>query len=120
MSAQKHHRPIDENASHASANTGLALELPQAVVEVIAARAAELLAARLPASEDRWMNVEEAAVYLACGPRRIYDLHSQRRLRSHRDGSRLSSAAQTSTPTSRRNHDPAAADTMLAPVADRP
>jgi len=66
------------------------IALPLAVVEAVAERAAEIVVERLAAgSEDRWMGVEDAARYLACKPRRIYDLHSQRRIPAHKDGSRL-------------------------------
>jgi excisionase family DNA binding protein len=72
------------------ADTALRLELPAGLVEAVAQRAADLVLESFGARvEDRWMNVDQAAAYLACGPRRIYDLHSQRRLRSHKDGSRL-------------------------------
>lgn len=73
-----------------SPSHALEIALPPAVLEAVAERAAQIAAERLSAvSEDRWMNVDQAAEHLACGPRRIYDLHSQRRLRAHKDGSRL-------------------------------
>lgn len=62
-----------------------------ALVESVAVRVAELLADRLsPAPADSpWLSVEEAAEYLRCKPKRIYDLVSQHRLPAHRDGNRL-------------------------------
>ncbi|HUR86328.1 MAG TPA: helix-turn-helix domain-containing protein [Solirubrobacteraceae bacterium] len=65
------------------------LSMPADVVEAVAQRAAELVVARLAASEDAWLDVEGAARHLACGRRRIYDLHSQRRIPAHKDGTRL-------------------------------
>jgi excisionase family DNA binding protein len=61
------------------------------LVERVAVRVAELLVDRMPAPADSspWLNVEEAAEYMRCKPKRVYDLVSQRRLRAHRDGSRL-------------------------------
>jgi len=38
---------------------------------------------------EPWCDVETAALYLACGQQRIYDLVAQRRLRVARDGRRL-------------------------------
>jgi excisionase family DNA binding protein len=35
-----------------------------------------------------WLSVAEAAAYLGCKPRRIYDLTSARQLRVHKDGRR--------------------------------
>lgn len=60
-------------------------------IERVAVRVAELLADRLPgpAPASPWLNVQEAAEYLRCTPKRIYDLTGQSRLPVHRDGSRL-------------------------------
>jgi excisionase family DNA binding protein len=63
-----------------------------ALVEQVAGRVAELLAARLPAAPaptSPWLNVDEAADYLRCTRKRMYDLVSQSRVTVHRDGSRL-------------------------------
>ena len=69
---------------------GLALVVPPALVELLAARVVELLADRLPGAElPSYLTVEQAASYLACRPHRIYDLVSQRRLRHFRDGRRV-------------------------------
>lgn len=67
----------------------VALAVPPALVEAVATRAAQLVLAQLATTEDTWLDVEGAARHLACKPRRIYDLHSQRRIPAHKDGSRL-------------------------------
>ena len=67
----------------------LALAVPTELVEVIARRAAELVADRVASSEpDGWLDVQGAAEYLSCKPKRIYDLKSQGRIRCVKDGSR--------------------------------
>ena len=38
---------------------------------------------------EQYLGVAEASKYLSCNPRRIYDLHSERKLRCVKDGSRL-------------------------------
>lgn len=62
------------------------LDIPDALVEAIAERVVERLAA--DAGPSPLMRVEEAAEYLRCQPKRIYDLTSQRRLDFVKDGSR--------------------------------
>jgi excisionase family DNA binding protein len=61
------------------------------LVERVAVRVAELVADRLPAAPEGspWLNVDEAADYLRCGRKRIYDLVSQSRVPVHRDATRL-------------------------------
>jgi excisionase family DNA binding protein len=61
------------------------------LVERVAVRVAESLADRLTPAPDvsPWLNVDEAAEWLRCKPKRIYDLVSQHRLQAHHDGSRL-------------------------------
>ena len=49
----------------------------------------ELLAEQQPSLPEAWLDVDQAAAYLACSPKRIYDLVSQRRLRRAREGRRL-------------------------------
>ncbi len=69
--------------------TELRLELPPELVEAIAERAAELVAERTPAENGSpWLNVEEAAAYLRCDRKRIYNLKSAGRLPSAQDGTR--------------------------------
>lgn len=69
----------------------LTLGVPDALVEAVAERAAELLAERIEPAEDRWLNVDETAQYLGCKRSRIYALASCKppRIPVERDGSRL-------------------------------
>jgi excisionase family DNA binding protein len=68
----------------------LRIEVPPALVEEIAARAAEIVLQRQQAERpSRWMSVPEAASYLRAKPQRIYDLLSDGRLTRHKDGSRV-------------------------------
>jgi len=64
----------------------LRIDLPDDVVEAIAARVVELLETGTTGSE--LLTVEEAAAYLRCQKKRVYDLCSQRRLDFVKDGSR--------------------------------
>lgn len=71
---------------------GAAALLVDQLVERVAGRVAELVAEQLrppAAPPSPWLNVDEAAEYLRCAPKRIYDLVSQGRLPAHRDGKRL-------------------------------
>jgi excisionase family DNA binding protein len=69
----------------------LELQVPDAFVQAIAERVAELLADNLSEASlsEPWIGVEQAAEHLACPTSRIYDLVSQRRLAPRRDGRRL-------------------------------
>lgn len=60
---------------------------PEAV-ELIAARAAELVAERNGAAEP-WIGVQQAADHLGCGTSRIYTLISAKRIPHEKDGSRV-------------------------------
>lgn len=62
------------------------LDVPDALVEAVAARVAELLTTATTTSD--LLTVTEAAEYLRCAPKRVYDLTSQRRLDFVKDGSR--------------------------------
>jgi excisionase family DNA binding protein len=67
----------------------LRIAAPPELLEAIAQRAAEILAERQTVTElSPYLTVEEAADYLRCKPKRIYDLTSQRRLPFVKDGSR--------------------------------
>jgi len=57
-------------------------------VEAVAARVAELLAARDKAPE-RWIGVAQAAEHLACGTNRVYALVSAGRIPFVKEGSRV-------------------------------
>lgn len=67
--------------------------LPPAVLEVLADRVADVLQAREAVRggswDGGWLDVSAAAEHLACKPKRIYDLVSQRRVLSAKDGSRV-------------------------------
>lgn len=70
--------------------TELGLVIPDQLLDEIAQRAAALVNADARAGQpDPWLNVVDAASYLACRPQRIYNLVSQRRLRHVKDGSRV-------------------------------
>jgi excisionase family DNA binding protein len=81
--------PASTDAANGARPEALSLRVPPDLVEVIAARAAELMADRLAAESAPFLNVAGAAEYLACAPSRIYALVSTRRIPHHRDGSRL-------------------------------
>ena len=61
------------------------LDIPDELVEAVAVRVAELIGTR---ETSPLLTVDEAAEYLRCAPKRIYDLTSQRRLDFVKDGSR--------------------------------
>jgi excisionase family DNA binding protein len=67
----------------------LHLDVPVDLVEAIAQRAAEIVAERQAVEEATpYLTVDEAADYLRCKPKRVYDLCSQRRIPFVKDGSR--------------------------------
>lgn len=67
----------------------LAVELPDEVVEAIAARAAALVTEQVATTSDTgYLDVAGAADFLACKPARIYALCSAGRIPHHKDGSR--------------------------------
>ena len=68
---------------------GFEVALPADVVEVIARRAAELVAAGSSSSASPWLSTEQAAEYLAAKPARVHDLVALGRLTPRRDGRRL-------------------------------
>jgi len=71
---------------------GPALELPPAVIEAIAIRAAEILAERTEALGDGWLRgAKEIAEYIGAPPSRVYALATctPKRISVHRDGSTL-------------------------------
>lgn len=65
-----------------------AVELPDALLDEIARRAAELVAGRLTPAAP-WLDTKGAAKYLCCGTDRIHDLVQLRKLQPCRDGRRL-------------------------------
>lgn len=64
----------------------LSLEIPPDLVEAVASRVVELLGEQ---QDGGYLNVEQAAEYLAAPRSRIYELVERRRVRVHRDGRRL-------------------------------
>jgi excisionase family DNA binding protein len=82
-------RPRAVSNRPARSDNGLSLGVPPELVEAIAARVAALLAEQLPNRPEPYMSVEEAATYLGCKPKRVYELVGQDRLAHFRDGRRL-------------------------------
>jgi hypothetical protein len=68
----------------------LHLELPDAFVEQIAARVAELLAERQEGADDGWLDVPEAAAYLSVSRSELYSKCSRRdpAFPVHKEGAR--------------------------------
>lgn len=93
-----HERPVGhERAVNDRPGADVGAAMLDALALPVAERVCELLAERLEGLWGRldehrerspWLNVAEAAEYLRCKPKRIYDLVSQRRLPCHRDGAR--------------------------------
>jgi len=83
-------RPSPTFEARERTNPGLALEVPEALVEAVAQRVADLLVERLPAQRgpEPWLDVDAAADYLACRPHRVYDIVAEGRLRCAKDGRR--------------------------------
>lgn len=72
------------------AKRGHALGVPDELLTAVAERVAECLAERLPATQpEPYLDVDQAADYLACKPARIYELKAAGRLDHWRDGRRL-------------------------------
>jgi excisionase family DNA binding protein len=71
--------------------SAISVNVGDELVERIARRAAELLAAKASApAEDGWLRgAERIAAYLDCPRSRVYALASARRIPVHRDGSAL-------------------------------
>lgn len=68
----------------------LSIDVTDEILEAIATRAAELVAANSSGQqEEGFVDVAGAAAYLSCPKSRVYSLVSARRLPHHRDGSRL-------------------------------
>jgi excisionase family DNA binding protein len=67
---------------------GLALSVPAELVEAIARQVADELAERMPDRPEPYLNVEQAAEYLAAPKSRVYDLVRDGRLTPYKDGSR--------------------------------
>ncbi len=61
------------------------IEFPDQIIDEIARRVAELVST---SQVSPLLTVSEAAEYLRCSPKRIYDLTGQRRIDFVKDGSR--------------------------------
>lgn len=71
-------------------NGAVTLTLPPEMVELVAVRAAQLVAEQLEATRpEPWMTVEQAAEHIAAPRSRIYALVSAGRIPHRKDGSRL-------------------------------
>lgn len=68
---------------------GFSLSVSSSLVEAIVDQVVDELAARLPIPPEPYLTVSEAAEYLACRPKRIYELKAQGRVAHYRDGTRL-------------------------------
>lgn len=72
------------------AEPALTLTLPPEALAAVADLVAEQVAARLAdTAVDPWLNVEQAAAYLAAPRSRVHDLVALGRVRCARDGRRL-------------------------------
>jgi hypothetical protein len=71
--------------------TAVTLDIPPALAEQIAQRAAEIVSERqAEAGEDGWLrSAERIAAYIDCPRSRVYALASARRIPVHHDGSAL-------------------------------
>ena len=67
----------------------MSLGVPPELVEAIAERVADSVIEHLPRPPEPYMNVDEAATYLAAPKSRVYELVERNRVRVHRDGRRL-------------------------------
>ena len=74
-----------------SAEPALSLSVPDALIEAIAQRTAAVLEERRQATDapEPFIGVDEAAAFLGCDPKRIYDLRRAGRIRVAKDGARL-------------------------------
>lgn len=74
----------------ATPQTGrVTLAMPPELVDSIVDLAVSRVRAELTrAAHDPWLTVQEAAAYLRCKPKRIYDLSESGRLRTAKDGRR--------------------------------
>jgi excisionase family DNA binding protein len=68
---------------------GMALAIPDELVELVATRAAELLEERYRPAAPELLAAGEAATLMRCKRQRVYDLLSQGRLPYLKDGARV-------------------------------
>ena len=68
------------------------LAIPDELIEELAQRISDKLREQIPSqptTTSPWLTASEAATYIGCGKRRIYDLAGANRIPLHREGSRL-------------------------------
>lgn len=88
MTGRSPHASTETFGGH-TPNLSHSLPLPSSLIDAIADQVAHRVAELLPDRPEPYLDVEGAAEYLACAPKRVYDLKAQGRLAHHRDGSRL-------------------------------
>lgn len=79
---------VNGGSNNGNMAPSVSLSIPPEFVEAVAQHVADLLAKHQTTDLTPYMTVEEAAEYMRCRPKRIYDLTSQRRLPFVKDGSR--------------------------------
>lgn len=67
----------------------IAITLSSALIDRLAAQVADRLIVRTTPPATPYLNVDQAAEYLACGKRRVYDLVEREAVVFFRDGKRL-------------------------------
>jgi excisionase family DNA binding protein len=89
LAAQASQTPAPTRSGELS--NALALSIPFELVDSLARRVVELLteSGTFGAAPPPWLDVDQAAAYLACSRQRIYDLVSAGTLRPARDGRRV-------------------------------
>lgn len=76
--------------THEKQTIGVALDVPDELIDAIAERAAAIvLAAQNTPAAPRWLDTKSAADHLSCPPSRIHDLVALQKLTPRRDGRRL-------------------------------
>ena len=65
------------------------VRVPPELIDHLVAQVADRLTATIAPPSKPYLNVEQAADYLACGKRRIYDLVERDAIAFYRDGKRL-------------------------------
>lgn len=65
------------------------LPIPDEFIDAVARRVIELTADQRPVEAEPWLNVDQAAEYLAAPKSRVYDLVERGRLQYRKDGRRV-------------------------------
>ena len=82
-------RPDGDARVGAGMSESFALPLAPELLDYLGTKVAEELALRMVPPSQPYMSVDDAAEYLACGRRRIYDLVERGAVACYRDGKRL-------------------------------